>query len=87
MIVSVNLKNTGKGACHDNKSQEKGGYILNFPITIKFTENGYIIEQAKKGHNWTNRWVAESVQTLNLIIAQIVQKHWEDEIKRKKEGK
>ncbi len=51
-------------------------------IVITFTINGYIIEQNKKGFDWTNRWVAETNDSLIKVISDIVEKHWQEEAKR-----
>lgn len=47
-------------------------------ITICFTENGYIIQQRKRGYDFINEWVAESEKTLLGVISDVVRKHWED---------
>lgn len=57
-----------------------------FPdITINRTINGYIISQHKPGHDWTNQWVAESVNNLVARIRNICEQGEKEEQKEKME--
>jgi hypothetical protein len=40
-------------------------------LVIRWAVNGYIIEQRKSGHDWTNRWVAKSTEDLAKVIIDI----------------
>ena len=53
-------------------------------ITIETAINGYVIKRRKSGHDWINRWVADSVENLCIVITNICT---EDQAKQDKEGK